>query len=58
MKKKKIVYRNPVARDMLQDRKSPQVIPPKKGNKAKHNRRKDKEGLKNEIRNEKLYQDN
>jgi len=43
---------------MLQDRKSPQVVPPKKGNKAKHNRRKDKEGLKNEIRNEKLYQDN
>jgi len=33
---------NPVAKAMLQERKAPQVIPPKKGGKAKHNRNKDK----------------
>jgi hypothetical protein len=46
-KKKKIVYRNPVAKAMLQVRKSPQVIPPKKGSKAVHNR---KECNRNAIR--------
>jgi hypothetical protein len=33
---------NPVARAMLQERKSPQVVPPKKGSKAKRSRKKDK----------------
>lgn len=32
---------NPVAKAMLQDRKPPQVVLPKKGNKAKQNRRAD-----------------
>ena len=32
---------NPVARAMLQERKAPQVVLPKKGNKAKRNRQKD-----------------
>lgn len=41
--KKGLTYRNPVARDMLQERKSPQVIPPKKGSKAVRNRRKEKQ---------------
>jgi len=42
---------NPVAKAMLQERKSPQVVPPKKGNKAKRNRKKDKY---NAIRDEKF----
>jgi uncharacterized protein YybS (DUF2232 family) len=33
---------NPVAKAMLQLRKSPQVVPPKKGNKAKRNRKQEK----------------
>jgi|TARA_R100001463_G_C3483772_1_gene217213 hypothetical protein len=37
-KKPKIVVRNPVAKAMLQDRKPPQVVPPKKGGKAQYNR--------------------
>mgnify|MGYP003646466347 FL=1 len=40
-KKKTIVYRNPMAKAMLQDRQSPKVIPPKKGSKAKLNRKVD-----------------
>ena len=32
---------NPVAKAMLQDRKPPQVVLPKKGNKAKRNRQTD-----------------
>lgn len=32
---------NPVAKAMLQERKSPQVVLPKKGNKAKRNRQTD-----------------
>ena len=43
---------NPVAKAMLQERKPPQVIPPKKGNKAKRNRKRDNQ---NAIRDEKLY---
>ena len=43
---------NPVAKAMLQLRKPPQVVPPKKGGKAKHNRKKD---TYNAIRNEELY---
>ena len=41
MKRKTVVYRNPVAKAMLQERKSPKVIPPKKGGKAKRNRKED-----------------
>jgi len=41
--KKGLTYRNPVARDMLQERKSPQVILPKKGNKAVRKRKKEKQ---------------
>jgi|TARA_R110000823_G_scaffold239801_1_gene364925 hypothetical protein len=41
MKKKGLTYRNPVARSMLEDRQSPKVIPPKKGSKAKRNRKED-----------------
>ena len=43
---------NPVAKAMLQERKPPQVIPPKKGGKSKRNRKRDNH---NAIRNEKLY---
>ena len=42
---------NPVAKAMLQERKSPQVVPPKKGGKAKRNRKKDNYDA---IRDEKL----
>ena len=42
---------NPVAKAMLQERKSPQVVLPKKGSKAKRNRKKD---TYNAIRNEEL----
>tara|TARA_R100000781_G_C4050644_1_gene117426 strand:- start:639 stop:794 length:156 start_codon:yes stop_codon:yes gene_type:complete len=37
-KKPKIKVRNPVAKAMLQDRKPPQVVPPKRGGKAQYNR--------------------
>ena len=39
--KTKVGIVNPVAKAMLQDRKSPQVVLPKKGNKAKRNRKKE-----------------
>lgn len=42
---------NPVAKAMLQLRKPPQVVPPKKGNKAKRNRKQEKY---NAIRDSKL----
>ena len=42
---------NPVAKAMLQERKPPQVVPPKKGSKAKHNRKQEKY---NAIRDEEL----
>jgi hypothetical protein len=42
---------NPVAKAMLQERKPPQVVPPKKGGKAKRNRKQEKY---NAIRNEEL----
>ena len=45
---------NPVAKAMLQERKAPQVVLPKKGSKAKRNRSRDKYDA---IRNAKLYQD-
>ena len=41
MKRKKIIRRNPMARAMLERRQSPQVIPPKRGGKAKLNRKED-----------------
>jgi hypothetical protein len=52
MKSTKVTYRNPVAKAMLQERKSPQVVPPKKGGKAKRNRKQEKL---NAIRNEELH---
>jgi hypothetical protein len=45
---------NPVAKAMLQERKSPQVVLPKKGSKAKRNRSKDNY---NAIQYAKLHQD-
>jgi len=50
--KRTIIYRNPIAKAMLQERKSPQVVPPKKGGKAKRNRKQEKL---NAIRNEELH---
>ena len=38
MKKIKIVRVNPIAKVMLSDRKSPQIVPPKKGKKKPHKR--------------------
>ena len=52
MKQKTVTYRNPVAKAMLQDRKTPQVILPKKASKAKRNRGKDK---RNAIRDAQLH---
>ena len=44
MKKLKIVRVNPIAKAMLTDRKSPQVVPPKKGKKNPYKRNKFKYG--------------
>ena len=44
---------NPVAKAMLQERKAPQVVLPKKGSKAKRNRKQEKY---NAIRDEKFHQ--
>ena len=52
MKIKKPNLINPVAKAMLQDRKSPQVVLPKKGNKAKRNRKKE---FKDALRDAELY---
>ena len=54
IKKVSVGIVNPVAKAMLQERKSPQVILPKKGNKAKRNRQQEKIHA---IRNAKLYKD-
>ena len=51
MKLTKIRYVNPVAKAMLQERKSPQVVPPKKGIKRKLT----KKEKQNAIRDAKLY---
>ena len=53
---KKISVRvvNPVAKAMLQERKSPQVVLPNKGSKAKRNRSKDKHDA---IQYAKFHQD-
>ena len=40
--RKTVTYINPVARAMLQQRKSPQVVPPKKGNKRKLTKKENK----------------
>ena len=49
--RKTVTQINPVARAMLQQRKSPQVVPPKKGNKRKPS----KKEKQNEMRDAKLY---
>jgi len=49
--RKTVTYINPVARAMLQQRKSPQVVQPKKGNKRKLT----KKEKQNAIRDAKLY---
>mgnify|MGYP003148702773 FL=1 len=54
MKRKKIIRRNPMAKAMLERRQSPQVIPPKKGSKATHNRQK---GNQDAIRDQELSKD-
>ena len=54
MKKKKITPRNHIARAMLERRQSPQVIPPKKGSKATHNRQK---GNQDAIRDQEFPKD-
>ena len=46
---------NPVAKAMLQERKAPQVVLPKRGSKAKRNRKQEKY---NALRDEKFHQDN
>ncbi len=53
IKKASVGIVNPVARAMLQERKAPQVVPPKKGSKAKRNRKQEKY---NAIRDEKFHQ--
>ena len=55
VKKVSVGIVNPVAKAMLQERKAPQVVPPKKGSKAKRNRKQEKH---NALRDEKLHQDN
>jgi len=51
MKNRPVGIVNPVAKALLQQRKSPQVVPPKKGNKRKPS----KKEKQNEIRDAKLY---
>ena len=53
IKKVSVGIVNPVAKAMLQERKAPQVVLPKKGSKAKRNRSKDRYDA---IRNEKFHQ--
>ena len=54
IKKLSVGIVNPVAKAMLQERKAPQVVLPKKGSKAKRNRSRDKYDA---IRNAELHQD-
>jgi len=49
--KRTVTYVNPVAKAMLSDRRSPQVVPPKKSNKRKP-KKKEKQ---NALRDAKLY---
>jgi hypothetical protein len=53
VKKVSVGVVNPVAKAMLQERKAPQVVPPKKGSKAKRNRKREKHDA---IRDEKFHQ--
>ena len=53
VKKVSVGVVNPVAKAMLQERKAPQVVLPKKGSKAKRNRKQEKY---NAIRDEKFHQ--
>jgi hypothetical protein len=53
IKKLSVGIVNPVAKAMLQERKSPQVVLPKKGSKAKRNRKQEKHDA---IRDEKFHQ--
>ena len=53
VKKVSVGVVNPVAKAMLQERKSPQVVLPKKGSKAKSNRKQEKHDA---IRDEKFHQ--
>ena len=51
--KRKVGIINPVAKAMLQQRKPPQVVRPKKGNKAKRSRGNDfRKALNEAMRNE------
>lgn len=54
MKKRKPKPRNPIARALLEQRQKPQVIPPKKGSKAKYNRRKENHDA---LRNQEFSKD-
>ena len=45
MKLRTIKIVNPVARTMLQDRRSPKVVPPKKGKGTPYNRSKEKRNV-------------
>ena len=51
MKRISVGIVNPVAKALLQQRKSPQVVPPKKGNKRKQS----KKEKQNAMRDAKLY---
>ena len=53
VKKVSVGIVNPVAKAMLQERKAPQVVLPKKGSKAKRNRKQEKHDV---IRDEKFHQ--
>ena len=48
MKIKSVGIVNPVAKAMLQERKTPQIIPPKKGGKAKYKQKHKKKDYYNE----------
>jgi hypothetical protein len=54
IKKVSVGIVNPVAKAMLQERKASQVVLPKKGSKAKRNRKQEKYRA---IRDAKLHQD-
>ena len=47
--RKTVTYINPVARAMLQQRKSPQVVQPKKGNKRKLTKKEKQNAIRNAI---------
>ena len=46
---RKINYVNPIARAMLQERKSPQIVPSKKGNKRKLKKKEKQNAIRNAI---------